>query len=128
MEIILKDESYFEVDQADIIYWAGIYTRIDPYHELMKMGAWCLANPAKRKTKAGIKRFMNSWLSRADEKGCSIAIPLQESLVDVTWVTDPVLRLETQEYFVEKYGFYVLNGQRVEGMATHEQKLIQSSL
>ena len=39
--------------------------------ELNAMANWCEANPAKRKTKTGIKRFINSWLARAQQKGGS---------------------------------------------------------
>ena len=33
------------------------------------MRGWLNANPKKRKTKAGILRFVNSWLSREQDRG-----------------------------------------------------------
>lgn len=36
--------------------------------EARKAASWCRVNPRKRKTKVGMRRFLNSWLSRADER------------------------------------------------------------
>ena len=113
MEIILKDNTYYDVEQADLLLWTEAFTNVDVYRQLIVMCSWCLANPGKRKTKAGIKRFINAWLTRANEKGKSIDLPLHSRLADVTWVIDPVLRIECQEYFINKYGFYYLNGEKV---------------
>ena len=33
------------------------------------MRGWCLANPSKRKTKRGVKKFINNWLSRQQDRG-----------------------------------------------------------
>ena len=33
------------------------------------MRGWCLANPARRKTRRGVRAFINEWLSRAQDKG-----------------------------------------------------------
>jgi len=35
------------------------------------MKGWLDANPAKRKTKKGILRFVNTWLSKEQDKGGS---------------------------------------------------------
>ena len=113
MELILKDKTYYKIPQKDIIHWANTFQNIDVYQQIMVMASWCLANPAKRKTKAGINRFINSWLTRANEKGSSIDMPLMESRFDVTWIPDIELRLEVQEYYLEKYGVYFLNGKKV---------------
>lgn len=37
--------------------------------ELRKMRGWLDANPTKRKTSRGIRRFVNSWLSRSQDEG-----------------------------------------------------------
>ena len=39
------------------------------------MRGWSMSNPSKRKTKNGVKRFVNSWLSREQDKG-SKHVPL----------------------------------------------------
>ena len=33
------------------------------------MVAWCDSNPTKRKTRRGIERFINNWLSRTQDSG-----------------------------------------------------------
>jgi hypothetical protein len=37
--------------------------------QLRSMKAWCQANPTKRKTTKGIKRFITSWLTREQDRG-----------------------------------------------------------
>ena len=69
IQIILNDKSFFPVYQSDIDSWAALYPAVDILQELRKMAGWCDANPVKRKTKAGIKRFINSWLAREQDKG-----------------------------------------------------------
>jgi hypothetical protein len=41
------------------------YPKVDVAGELKKMRVWLIANPGKRKTRRGILRFINAWLSRA---------------------------------------------------------------
>ena len=113
MDIILKDKTYYEVPQEKLIYWTGIFQNVDVYQEVMVMASWSLANPSKCKTKAGIERFINAWLSKANEKGKSIEVPTQDSLADVSWVRDPALRVQCQDMFLQKYGFYYFNGNRI---------------
>ena len=55
----------------DVMQYVQSYQRIDIAQELRSMCNWIDANPSKRKTKTGIKRFINSWLSRANERGGS---------------------------------------------------------
>lgn len=45
----------------------GIYPQVDVKSELRKMKGWFMGNPSKRKTKNGIMRFINSWLSKAQD-------------------------------------------------------------
>lgn len=69
--MILKDGTHWEPTDEDIIAWQHSYPDVDVFAELGAMESWCDANPSKRKTKKGIKRFVNAWLSRAREKGGS---------------------------------------------------------
>ena len=39
--------------------------------ELRKMKGWCEGNPAKRKTRRGIVRFVNTWLAKEQDRGGS---------------------------------------------------------
>lgn len=69
--MLLKDGSSWEPEEADVLSWQQAYKEIDIFGELDAMACWCEANPAKRKTKKGIKRFVNAWLQRANQKGGS---------------------------------------------------------
>lgn len=69
MHLILNDKSQYPITQSDVDLWESLYPAVDIMAELRKMAGWLDANPARRKTKAGIKRFVNSWLSREQDKG-----------------------------------------------------------
>ena len=36
--------------------------------ELRKIRQWCIDNPERKKTLRGVPRFVNNWLSRAQDK------------------------------------------------------------
>lgn len=57
------------VTKDDINQLGQIYPNVDVELELRAMVGWCDANPSKRKTNAGIKRFINSWLKRCQDRG-----------------------------------------------------------
>ena len=113
MEIILKDQTYYEVAQEDLIVWSTAFPNIDVYAQIMIMASWSHANPSKRKTKGGIQRFINGWLTKANQKGKSIELPIQSSMADVSWIPAGQLRIECQERVLAKYGFYYLDGTQV---------------
>lgn len=69
IQILLNTGELYPVTQADVDSWAKLYPAVDIVAELRKMAGWCEANPQKRKTKAGVKRFMNGWLSRTQDRG-----------------------------------------------------------
>ena len=66
--ILLNDGSEFAVTQDDVDGWAELYQAVNIMQELRKMKGWSEANPKKRKTKGGIKRFINSWLAKEQDK------------------------------------------------------------
>ncbi len=65
----LNDGSEFRITHDDIDGWADLYPAVDILQELRKMRGWCDANPRKRKTKNGIRRFIASWLAREQDRG-----------------------------------------------------------
>ena len=69
--MILKTGENWEPEEQDVLAWQRAYKNIDVFSELDAMSCWCEANPAKRKTKGGAKRFVNAWLQRADKSGGS---------------------------------------------------------
>ena len=67
-EIILNDKSLYPLYQEDADEYAELYPAVDILQEFRKMVGWCKDNPKYRKTRSGIRRFINSWLSRAQDK------------------------------------------------------------
>lgn len=67
--MILNDGTYFNVSASDFNKWAALYPAVDVMQELRKMVGWCDNNPRKRKTKSGIRRFINNWLAGEQDKG-----------------------------------------------------------
>lgn len=65
----LNDGTEHQVTKADYDRYANLYPAVDVMQELRKMAGWLDSNPKNRKTRSGIKRFMNSWLSRAQDQG-----------------------------------------------------------
>ena len=45
-----------------------LYPAADVFQSLQEMKAWLINNPERRKTKTGIKRFINFWLSKEQNK------------------------------------------------------------
>ena len=66
--LTLRDNSQFPITNQDISKYQEVYTKIDVKAEIKKMALWCDSNPTKRKTKTGVKRFVNSWLNNANDK------------------------------------------------------------
>lgn len=53
------------------------YPAIDVMQELRGMKAWLISNPKLRKTKSGIKRFMNNWLSKSQNSATRYSSSVQ---------------------------------------------------
>lgn len=68
ISIILNDKTEYPITEADVEGWKGLYPAVDVMQELRKMKGWADANPTKRKTKAGIKRFVNAWLAKEQDR------------------------------------------------------------
>lgn len=69
IELSLNDGSLFEVSDSDVQEWSKIYPAVDIKQELRKMKGWLDANPTRRKTRRGVRRFVNNWLSRTQDQG-----------------------------------------------------------
>lgn len=70
-ELLLNDKTTYAVTEDQANKWAGLYPAVDILAELRKMVGWCDANPTKRKTRRGILRFINAWLSKEQDKGAA---------------------------------------------------------
>ena len=64
---VLNDGSMYNVTENDVAQYQQLYPGIDCMQEIRKIVGWCDANPKNRKTRSGAKRFVNSWLSRAQD-------------------------------------------------------------
>lgn len=60
----LVDGTDFEISVETVAELSGLYPAVDVEQQLRNMRGWLWANPKNKKTKAGIMRFVNSWLSR----------------------------------------------------------------
>ena len=115
--MLLNTKEDWQPDEADTIAWQRSYPAVNVHQELMAMESWCDANPTKRKTKQGIKRFVNSWLARAQNQGGSPmakkagknesirAKSIDMQITDISWL-DTDAQLSMKQYYLDKFGFY----------------------
>lgn len=69
IEIAINTGAGFPVSLAAVEEFSKLYPAVDVKQELRSMKAWAMSNPAKRKTQGGMMRFINSWLSKEQDKG-----------------------------------------------------------
>lgn len=122
--MLLNNGSTYIADDKDVIAWQKIYKAVDVHQELAAMESWLDANPTRRKTPKGIKRFINSWLARAQDKGgspqararttSSKAISIDDKLADVSWIQHEGAKLEAKQFYLRTKGFYFDGGERHE--------------
>lgn len=79
--IILNTGAEWRPTVEEYERYKRLYPAVDIMQAFRDMSGWCDANKTKRKTAAGVKRFVNSWLSRdqdsATRKGYTA--PAQQS-------------------------------------------------
>ena len=115
--MLLNTKEDWQPEEKDVIAWQRAFPAVNVHQELMAMESWCDANPAKRKTKQGIKGFVNRWLTKAQDKsGSPHANKITKSdsirsksidmqLADVTFLEGDK-RLMMQQYYLSKFGYY----------------------
>lgn len=64
-----QQEPVFPIYQDMINDWSESYPAVDVMQELRNLRQWNIANPKRRKTKSGILRHINSWLTDKQNKG-----------------------------------------------------------
>ena len=69
IELPLIDKTAYNVPLSKITIWEAAYPSVNIRGELRKMIAWLDSNPTRRKTRKGVERFINTWLSREQDKG-----------------------------------------------------------
>ena len=81
----LKDGTEYEISAESFEEFVNAYPEINVLSEMRKMRAWCLSNPANRKTRRGIMKFVNGWLGRAKpESSNSVIEPARDYEGDET--------------------------------------------
>lgn len=66
--LTLNDKSEYPFFRKDIDEYKELYPAVDVEQQFRTMKGWCKDNPTKRKTKRGIRKFVNSWLAREQDK------------------------------------------------------------
>lgn len=61
----------YPIFQCNIDTFAELYPAVDILQAIRNMKGWLITNPARRKTKRGINRFINSWLAKEQDRGGS---------------------------------------------------------
>lgn len=119
--MLLNTNEDWQPEESDIIAWQRAYPAINVHQELAAMESWLDANPTRRKTSRGIKRFVNSWLSRAQDKGGSPqarsgtksdsirAKSIDMQLTDISWLDGEDYEMMKQ-YYIKKRGFFYDGG------------------
>lgn len=65
----LNDGTEYHVTSGQLRQWKELYPAVDVEQQLRNMVGWLLANPAKRKTRRGVLRFVTTWLSKEQDRG-----------------------------------------------------------
>lgn len=66
--IITNTKEEYPIEFNLVTQYKELYPNVDVEQELKKMKAWSISNPSKRKTKRGMLKFVNNWLSREQDK------------------------------------------------------------
>ncbi|MBY8088249.1 hypothetical protein KW496_21930 [Vibrio fluvialis] len=97
-EIPLKGKgTIHQVTQSELFELRELYPAVDVAQQFRKMIGWCKANPTRQKTKQGVKRFINSWLSNEQDKGR----PVQQQQNHVQRPQDEVSDLKREVALLE---------------------------
>lgn len=67
----------FGITAQRVAEFGMLYPAVDVMQELRSMRGWLTANPTKRKTKAGIMKFVNAWLSKRQDSGGAVQVQRQ---------------------------------------------------
>lgn len=67
--LVLNTGEFHPVFKSDIERYKALYPAVDVEQSFRSMIGWLDADPKRRKTKNGIARFINGWLSREQDRG-----------------------------------------------------------
>jgi hypothetical protein len=69
LPVVAHAEPEIPITQEFVDEMQRAYPAVDVAATLPEIRAWCVANPSKRKTPSGVYRFVQSWLSREQNRG-----------------------------------------------------------
>ena len=64
----LIDGTSYELSPQEVKNYKALYPAVDVEQQVRAMCGWLDANPKNRKTKSGIKRFINYWLTKEQNR------------------------------------------------------------
>ena len=67
--LTLNDGTEYPITQEQVDGWKELYPAVDVMQQLRNMRGWLNANKTRRKTRAGILRFVNGWLAKEQDRG-----------------------------------------------------------
>jgi len=67
-EMPLVGGSFFGISQTLHDEYVSAYPAVSVMEQFAAMRVWLISNPTKMKTRSGIKRFMNNWLSKEQNR------------------------------------------------------------
>ncbi len=67
--LILNDGKEWKPSETLFAEYVRLYPNVDVKQQFNKMRGWCISNPTKRKTRRGITKFVNSWLTKEQDRG-----------------------------------------------------------
>lgn len=85
--------TFYPITQEMIDHYKELYPNVDIEQNFRNMIGWLEANPTKRKTKTGISRFINAWLSKEQDRGNNPIVKSDNKKVIKNRTND-----ETEEY------------------------------
>lgn len=68
VELELVDGTAWPVSREKVDLWGKAFPAVNVKEELLRLRAWLLANPTRRKTRKGIERAIVAWLGRVQDK------------------------------------------------------------
>ena len=74
----LIDKTEYPITQPMVDEWATSYPAVDVPQPLREMRAWCIANPANRKTAKGVNAFVVRWLGKEQDKAPRLKVAANE--------------------------------------------------
>lgn len=65
--IPLTDGTEWRPTVSEYDEYCRLYPSVDVFDSFRRMRAWSISNPTKKKTRNGVKRFVNTWLSKEQD-------------------------------------------------------------